>query len=681
MHKKILAKIYATVSKKAPSKTFENVKTSVRKSFHFFFTTFCLGISWWMKQLSKLFQKVGSLLKLSSTRAFLIYTFLSFISFPLTASIFFQTTLYSLPFSYFLFLTISFSLLSLATLLLTKDVETFSLTFGSSVLGESLALSSLTVFIFSSVSVSLASMIPLLPLGFYLLLWAVYLFLLCSSLIWKSFAAHKPLWFNFYEKNKPKPNHNTILSFQEKQTVLVIGDPRSIINKGLFCPTSVIGYLKTPTMSHHPRAFSCLGHVNHLEAFLKAFYKKNIPLAKIIISQSNTEKNHVRDVARVAKAYGLDVFQTKELPEKESLTLEHIKLSEFVEIKDASQATWDYGNFFTDKRILVTGAGTSVGIHLVHKLASFRPKHIHLMDTSPQALALLQNDLLETNPSLSINATLDCVPDFDRLETILNETKADQIFHLGLHGIMSLLESDLPAVLDYAVTGTHNLCTIASQQATRAMTFLSLESLCSSSWDQHTIFNFCEQYVQHKDIFHQLKSHPSRFLVMRSDCLLDEIEVFPALFLKSALPTDSRISSRSVGSFYSTSDTTSSCLLRLTDFGSRPSQGPGNLFLCRPSDQVPFAQLLEDLASITSYKAPPTQQLRIIEGNADDAPNPPLNMSQTPYPGLYKVGSRLIPMSQIDKLVAKLQSLMNHRSDSEAIKYLSTTMKNYTNQT
>jgi FlaA1/EpsC-like NDP-sugar epimerase len=92
-------------------------------------------------------------------------------------------------------------------------------------------------------------------------------------------------------------------------------------------------------------------------------------------------------------------------------------------------------------RVLVTGAGGSIGRELCRQIASRKPKSLVLFDRSEPALFETQQEILRDYPAVSVSALVANVCDEHRLEAVFSECEPEIVFHAAAHKHVPLMES------------------------------------------------------------------------------------------------------------------------------------------------------------------------------------------------------------------------------------------------
>ncbi len=94
----------------------------------------------------------------------------------------------------------------------------------------------------------------------------------------------------------------------------------------------------------------------------------------------------------------------------------------------------------TRKRILITGAGGSIGAELARVAAGFAPERLILMERAENALFEIDRQMGERHPSLARRAVLHDVTDAEGTRRLLAELRPHVVFHAAAHKHVPLME-------------------------------------------------------------------------------------------------------------------------------------------------------------------------------------------------------------------------------------------------
>lgn len=96
----------------------------------------------------------------------------------------------------------------------------------------------------------------------------------------------------------------------------------------------------------------------------------------------------------------------------------------------------------TDKSVLVTGAGGSIGSELCRQIAQQNPRLLVLYELNEFALYSIDAELAETYPHISRKAHLGSVTDGDRLAEVFQKYEVETVYHAAAYKHVPLVEAN-----------------------------------------------------------------------------------------------------------------------------------------------------------------------------------------------------------------------------------------------
>src|SRR3990172_749376 len=119
------------------------------------------------------------------------------------------------------------------------------------------------------------------------------------------------------------------------------------------------------------------------------------------------------------------------------------------------------GASLSGRRVLVTGAGGSIGRELCRQIARWGPTDLTLLGHGENSVFETLIDLEESFPSLPLHTIIADVRDPDRLANIFNGFSPQVVFHAAAHKHVPLMEANVEEAITNNVIGTRNVVEVA----------------------------------------------------------------------------------------------------------------------------------------------------------------------------------------------------------------------------
>jgi FlaA1/EpsC-like NDP-sugar epimerase len=208
----------------------------------------------------------------------------------------------------------------------------------------------------------------------------------------------------------------------------------------------------------------------------------------------------VRDAAAACEAAGVrlrTVPAPAELPPGARVTLSRVRdvrLEDLLGREPAPGPDEDVGEFLRGRRVLVTGAGGSIGAELARQALRFAPAELVLVDHAENGLYFVQREL--EGPGVPVRARVAELRDATGLDALFARHRPEVVLHAAAHKHVPLLE-DAPreAVLNN-VTGTRLLLEAADRHGVAHFVLVSTDKAVHPSSVMGATKRVCERMVQ-----------------------------------------------------------------------------------------------------------------------------------------------------------------------------------------
>jgi len=204
-------------------------------------------------------------------------------------------------------------------------------------------------------------------------------------------------------------------------------------------------------------------------------------------------------IVELAHDEGVNLVPMREINIEELLAREPIELDRHA-----------VGALLRGRRVLITGAGGSIGSELCRQAATFACAHLTLLDFSETALFEIERELAEKHPEVSCTAVLCDVRKGERLSAIFAAEKPDLVFHAAALKHVPMVERHPCEGVLTNVIGTWNVAEAAKASGAAQMVLISSDKAVDPANAMGATKRLAEAVVQS-----QQSSNGTRFAAVR----------------------------------------------------------------------------------------------------------------------------------------------------------------------
>jgi FlaA1/EpsC-like NDP-sugar epimerase len=150
----------------------------------------------------------------------------------------------------------------------------------------------------------------------------------------------------------------------------------------------------------------------------------------------------------------------------------------------------------TGKRVLITGAGGSIGSELARIVAGFEPSLIVLMERSENALFEIDRELAERFPKVQRKAVLHDVTDSDATLRHFTTLRPNTVFHAAAHKHVPLMEDHPSHAVTNNLFGTKSVADASLATGVARFVLISSDKAVNPSSVMGATKRLAEIYVQ-----------------------------------------------------------------------------------------------------------------------------------------------------------------------------------------
>ena len=115
------------------------------------------------------------------------------------------------------------------------------------------------------------------------------------------------------------------------------------------------------------------------------------------------------------------------------------------------------------RRVLITGAGGSIGAELARQIATFDPASLTLIERSENALFLIEQELQRKHPQLDVRPAICDICEGSDVARLFREARPEIVYHAAAFKHVPMMEAHVCHAVQNNVFGTRNIVQAAAQ--------------------------------------------------------------------------------------------------------------------------------------------------------------------------------------------------------------------------
>ena len=228
---------------------------------------------------------------------------------------------------------------------------------------------------------------------------------------------------------------------------------------------------------------------------------KKYDAEEIILAIPSASTKDTRDILRICN---LTECKLKILPGMYQLINDEVGVSNLREVSIEDLLGRDtinidlesVGQYVSNKRILVTGGGGSIGSELCRQIASHNPKLLVIFDIYENNAYDIQQELIRKYPNLKLEVLIGSVRNTSRIESVMEHYRPDVVFHAAAPQPVPLMEDSPNEAIKNNVFGTYKTARAADKYGVKKFVLISTDKAVNPTNIMGASKRLCEMIVQ-----------------------------------------------------------------------------------------------------------------------------------------------------------------------------------------
>jgi FlaA1/EpsC-like NDP-sugar epimerase len=255
------------------------------------------------------------------------------------------------------------------------------------------------------------------------------------------------------------------------------------------------------------------------------------------------------------------------------------------------------------KRILVTGAGGSIGSELCRQIARMEPATLCLLDYAENALFNIEQELCETRPSLSLVSSLCDIREANAVQTLFRQFEPDVVFHAAACKHVPMMETHPAEAVRTNVFGTLNVLNAAETQDVTRFLLVSTDKAASPANIMGATKWLAEQLVRDAGVRTGKQFSCVRF----GNVLGSQGSVVPLFERQIAQGGPVRVTHEEATRYFMTIPEAVQLILQADALAES-----GDVFILDMGEPVRIVSLAENLIKLSGFKPNQNMEIRIV---------------------------------------------------------------------
>ncbi len=222
---------------------------------------------------------------------------------------------------------------------------------------------------------------------------------------------------------------------------------------------------------------------------------------EIIIAMPSANREDYRAVLEICKETECNL---KTLPgmyqlingEVNASKLRPVSIEDLLGRKEVQVNLDEIMGYVTDKVIMVTGGGGSIGSEICRQIAKYHPKRLVIFDCYENNAYEIQQELKRNYPELTLSTLIGSIRDENRLNAVFEKYRPQIIYHAAAHKHVPLMEKSPNEAIKNNVLGTYKLVQMADIWGVERFVQISTDKAVNPTNIMGASKRICEMIIQ-----------------------------------------------------------------------------------------------------------------------------------------------------------------------------------------
>jgi len=422
-----------------------------------------------------------------------------------------------------------------------------------------------------------------------------------------------------------------------------------------------------------------LGTVDALPRVVEKLAARGDKPQRLILTGRGIEGAAVRRLLDIADGIGIPLARLPRLTEFRDTRADENRTIEPVAIEDLlgrSQTVLDRNSMralIAGRRVLITGAGGTIGSELSRQIAAFGPAQLALFDNGEFALYSIEREILERYPDVPRTALIGDVRDSRRVDAVLAAERPELVFHAAALKHVPMVEANPLEGVMTNVLGTRHLAEACRTHGVRAMVMISTDKAVNPANVMGASKRLAEGICQALDVIEARRAGGTRFVTVRFGNVLGSTgSVVPLFQRQLAAGGPLTVTHPDISRYFMTTREAVELVLQASALAAADDEARGKLFVLEMGEPVKIVDLARQMIRLAGKRPDHDVKIEFVGLRPGEKLHEELFHEQEPLVPTRAPGIRLAAPRVIDyaMLARALDELAEHAHEGRTDRML-----------
>ena len=422
-----------------------------------------------------------------------------------------------------------------------------------------------------------------------------------------------------------------------------------------------------------------LGTVDDIPAVVAAIGGRGDRPQRLILTKDDMDGARVRALLDTAGELGMTLARLPKLTDFKSGIADQVDVKPIAieDLLGRPQTALDrpaMERLIRGRRVLVTGAGGSIGGELVRQISDIAPTELVLLDNSEYNLYAIELELADRHPELSRRAVFGDVRDRGRMDKVFADVAPELVFHAAALKHVPLVENNVFEGVMTNIIGTVNVADACRRTKAAVMVMVSTDKAVNPSSVMGATKRIAETYCQSLDVRRGLDDG-TRFVTVRFGNVLGSTgSVFPLFQKQLARGGPLTVTHPEMRRYFMTVREAVELILQASALGGRGTELEGKIFVLEMGEPVRILDLARQVIRLAGLRPDTDVKIEMVgprsgEKLAEETFHGGEPLVPTACKGILLAAPRAADAAELKRAIRELADVAA-TSDVESVKAL-----------